>query len=246
MDVTGKIHAIETSGMVDGPGIRYVVFTQGCPLRCAYCHNPDTWEQSGKNFKEVTVSELIPDMLKYKSYFKYSGGGVTLTGGEPLLQKEFCAALFKECKRKGLHTALDTSGYASIDDATKEVLKYTDLVLLDIKSISPVTYKKVTGVPIYKTLEFAKFLQSQNITTWVCFVLVPGLTDNPEELRELAYFLTTLNNIEMVRILPFHQLGAYKWQNLDVRYTLKDTPTPTVEEAERVRDMFRQHGFDTR
>ncbi|MCL2618313.1 MAG: pyruvate formate-lyase-activating protein [Defluviitaleaceae bacterium] len=245
-DVTGKIHSLETCGTVDGPGIRYVVFTQGCPIRCVYCHNPDTWDANGKNALTKSVGELLPDILKYKSYFKASGGGVTLTGGEPLMQKEFAAALFKACKGEGLHTALDTSGYAGIDDGTRRVLEHTDLVLLDIKSINPATFKNVTGFPIDRTLEFAKHLSDAGIMAWARFVLVPGLTDDEDELHALAQYLTTLRNIDKVGILAFHQLGAYKWQDLGLDYKLADTPTPSAQETERVRDLFRGYGFEVR
>ena len=242
-DVTGKIHSIETCGTVDGPGIRYVIFTQGCPLRCAYCHNPDTWSPNSKDQKLMSVRELMSDIVKYKSYFRFSGGGVTLTGGEPLMQKQFSAALFREVKREGLHTVLDTSGHVSIDDVTKEVLAHTDLVLLDVKSISPHTFKQVTAHSIDKTLAFAGYLSEQNISAWARFVLVPGLTDNEQELHGLAKYLTTLGNLERVSILPFHQLGAYKWENLNMRYTLKDTPAPTDQETEHVRGLFRDYGL---
>ncbi|MCL2852260.1 MAG: pyruvate formate-lyase-activating protein [Defluviitaleaceae bacterium] len=245
-DVVGKIHSVETCGTVDGPGIRYVVFTQGCPLRCMYCHNPDTWDANGKGSLTKSVGELMSDILKYKSYFKFSGGGVTLTGGEPLMQREFALALLSACKGEGLHTALDTSGFGDIDDLTKKVLSRTDLVLLDIKSINADTFKKVSGFPIDKTLAFAEYLREAGITAWARFVLVPGLTDNEEDLHALASYLTTLTNVEKVGILPFHQMGAYKWQELKLNYQLKDTPTPSETETERVRDLFRSYGFIVR
>jgi pyruvate formate lyase activating enzyme len=243
-EVFGKIHSVETCGTVDGPGVRYVVFTQGCPLRCVYCHNPDTRAATCKSMTSMTASELVSDILKYKSYFKFSGGGVTLTGGEPLMQKSFVAALFKECQNEFIHTTLDTSGYDDIDQTTKELLKHTDLVLLDIKSISDETFKKVTGFSNDKTIRFANYLSEHYIDTWVSFVLVPGLTDIEEELHGLASFLTTKKNVKRVRILPFHQLGAYKWQDLSLNYQLKETRTPSLEETERVRDLFRGYGFE--
>ena len=245
-EIAGKIHSIETCGTVDGPGVRYVIFMQGCPLRCLYCHNPDTWSVSGKTFMTMTVSELMSDILKYKSYFKFSGGGITLTGGEPLMQKEFSAALFRECKKEGLHTALDTSGYDNTDRATGELLDYTDLVLLDIKSVSDETFKKVTGFHVDRTLEFARLLSVQNIDTWVGFVLVPGLTDAEEELHGLASFLMDLRNVKAVRVMPFHQMGAYKWDDLNISYKLKNARTPSHEETEKVRDLFRKYGFEVR
>jgi len=245
-EVFGNIHSIETCGTVDGPGVRYVVFAQGCPLRCIYCHNPDTWALAGKNFFRMSVSELMSDIVKYKSYFKFSGGGVTLTGGEPLMQKKFGIALFRECKYEGLHTTLDTSGYADLGFATREMLDYTDLVLLDIKSINADTFRKVTGFTIDKTLEFAHFLCEKNIDTWVSFVLVPGLTDIEWEMHGLAAFLAKLDNVKRVRVLPFHQLGAYKWQDLGIDYPLKEARAPSLEETEIVRELFRGYGFDVK
>ncbi|MCL2838637.1 MAG: pyruvate formate-lyase-activating protein [Oscillospiraceae bacterium] len=245
-NVVGKIHSIETCGTVDGPGIRYVIFMQGCHLRCLYCHNPDTWDINNYS-KELTVGEIMEDILKYRSYFQASGGGVTLSGGEPLLQKEFAAALFKACKLEGLHTALDTSGHdGNINDATLEVLKYTDLVLLDIKSINADTFKKVTGATIDATLNFAQFLFDEEIPTCVRFVLVPGLTDNEDDLHEMARYLKSLKNVTKVGVLPFHQMGAYKWENLNLKYELKGKPEPTAEETEKVRKLFRSYGFRVR
>ena len=238
--VTGRIHSIETCGTVDGPGIRYVIFAQGCPLRCVYCHNPDTWDMFSKDAETKSVGELLPDILKYKSYFKASRGGVTLTGGDPLMQREFVLAMFKACKAEGLHTCLDTSGYVNLDDLTKEVLKYTDLVLLDFKSINPETYKKITGAPIARYLEFAEYLSDENIPVWALFVLVPGLNDKEEELNALASRMASFKNIERVGVLPFHQLGAYKWRRLKLDYQLSNTPTPTQEECERIRALFRR------
>ena len=244
-DVVGKLHSIETCGTVDGPGIRYVIFAQGCPLRCIYCHNPDTWNIN-KSSLTLSVGELLPDIKKYQSYFKATGGGVTLTGGDPLLQKEFALALFKACKEEGLHTVLDTSGYSDVDDLTKEVLSYTDLVLLDIKSGNPDTFKEVTGVPVDKTLAFSKYLNEANIPAWVLFVLVPNVTDKEEDLHALASYLTTLNNIEKVGILPFHQMGAYKWRKLNLEYKLNNAPTPTEKEIEWVKELFRSYGLPVR
>jgi len=242
--ITGKIHSIETCGTVDGPGIRYTIFTQGCPLRCLYCHNPDTWAKNRESVAAMSVGELTADIIKYKSYFKFSGGGITLSGGEPLMQKEFAAALFKALKKEGLHTALDTSGYDEIDEQTLEVLACTDLVLLDLKSINAQTFKKVTGVPIDKTLRFARHLSQSGTPVWVRFVLVPGLTDDEKELHELASYITTLKNIQRVSILPFHQLGEYKWERLGITYKLDGTPTPTPEETSRVRELFGEYGLN--
>jgi len=241
--VAGRIHSIETCGTVDGPGIRYVVFAQGCPLRCLYCHNPDTWNIKSKDAPTMTVGEIMTDVRKYKSYFKASGGGLTLTGGEPLMQKKFAIALFEACRQEGIHTALDTSGYTGIDDLTKEVLNRTDLVLLDMKSVDAEMYKRLTGSPIERNLDFARHLRDEKIRTWVSFVLVPGITDSEEHLHALAKCFKNLGNVEKVGVLPFHQLGAFKWKRLGLNYELGDTPEPTVEETEQAKELFKSYGF---
>jgi len=244
--ITGNIHSVETCGTVDGPGIRYVVFTQGCALRCMYCHNPDTWSPNSESSRIKTTGEVLSDIVKYKSYFRFSGGGVTLSGGEPLLQKEFTAALFSLCKQEELHTALDTSGCVTLDDAAKEVLRYTDLVLLDIKSMNADTFNKITGSDVNVTLNFANYLSEQNIPVWIRFVLVPGLTDNEEELHALCRYVETLNNVERVQILPFHQMGAFKWQNMQLGYKLEETPVPTAQEVHKARELFESYGLNVK
>ena len=242
-EILGKIHSVETCGTVDGPGIRYVIFMQGCYFRCVYCHNPDTWAANSNSQTVMSVAELMEDILKYKSYFKYSDGGVTLTGGEPLFQKEFAAALFKACKQEAINTVLDTSGYDVIDNVTQDVLANTDLVLLDFKSINADIYKCITGCSIDNSLRFADYLLEAKIPVWARVVLVPGLTDNEKDLHALAGYLAQLNNIETVGILPFHQMGAYKWKDLGISYKLADTPEPSLEETERVRELFREYGL---
>lgn len=213
--IAGKIHSVETCGTVDGPGIRFVIFTQGCPLRCLYCHNPDC-----RNFeegKEITVDELIVEIHKYRSYMRFSSGGVTVSGGEPLMQPEFVREIFRRCKALGIHTALDTSGYVNLS-AAKPVLDYTDLVLLDIKSFEPKIYLKVVGVALAPTLQLAEYLREIKKPTWIRFVLVPGLTDALENVEGLAKFITKLDNVERVEILPFHKMGEYKWEQLGYDY----------------------------
>ncbi|MCL1882094.1 MAG: pyruvate formate-lyase-activating protein [Oscillospiraceae bacterium] len=248
LNQTATIHSIETCGTVDGPGIRYVVFMQGCPLRCIYCHNPDTWRKKSKSAHIKSVEEVLEDVLKYRSYFHFSGGGITLTGGEPLLQKNFTKSMFAECKKEGLHTVLDTCGDIEIDDDVKEILHLTDLVLLDIKSINADTYKKTTGGvgELERVLRFSELLKELSIPTWVRFVLVPALTDNENELHELASYIQTLSNVEAVGILPFHQLGAFKWEELSLDYKLKSTPEPTITETKRVKELFRSYGLVVR
>jgi len=242
----GKIHSIETGGMVDGPGIRYVIFAQGCPMQCIYCHNPDTWNNSCKRAKSLSVDELVSDIIKYKSYFKHSGGGITLSGGEPLLQKQFALELFKQCKAHGIHTALDTSGYdTKIDDITRELLRYTDLVLLDIKSISPATFKKITKRNIDKTLDFANYLAVHNVPTWIRFVLIPDINDNASEIHELGKYIATLNrtssNIQKIEVIPFHQMGAHKWNEIGKEYELVDTKSPTQKQVDEVKKILQQY-----
>ncbi|MCL2755824.1 MAG: pyruvate formate-lyase-activating protein [Firmicutes bacterium] len=237
----GRIHSIETGGMVDGPGIRYVIFAQGCPLRCIYCHNPDTWNGNCKRAKTLSADELMSDILKYKSYFKHSNGGITLSGGEPLIQKQFATELFRSCKQNGIHTVLDTSGYDGINDTTKQLLAYTDLVLLDIKSINPETYKKITKQNITKSIEFAKYLSTKNIPTWIRFVLVPDINDNESETHELGQFISSLSNIQKIEVIPFHQMGAHKWKEMEMNYELEYTKEPSKTQIHNARKILKQY-----
>jgi pyruvate formate lyase activating enzyme len=236
----GRIHSIETCGTVDGPGIRFVIFTQGCLLRCQYCHNPDTRDPC--QGKETTVDELITEIQKYRSYMKFSSGGVTISGGEPLLQPEFVREIFRRCKELGIHTALDTSGFPDFN-ASIPVLDYLDLVLLDIKSFNPQIYHEVTKVSIEPTLKFARHLNEINKPTWIRFVLVPNLTDDAENVAGLAEFVSTLKCVEKVEILPFHKMGEYKWEEMGYEYQLKNTESPTPEQLESVMNTFRKYGL---
>ncbi|MEB3827766.1 pyruvate formate-lyase-activating protein [Phormidium sp. CCY1219] len=238
--VVGRIHSLESCGTVDGPGIRFVIFTQGCPLRCLYCHNPDCQKLGEGN--QISVDELIAEVQKYRSYMRFSGGGVTVTGGEPLMQPAFVREIFRRCKELGIHTALDTSGYVLLE-AAKPVLDYVDLVLLDIKSYTRDTYRKVTSVSLEPTLNFANYLSEINKPMWVRFVLVPNLTDDPENVEGLAQFVSELKSVEKVEVLPFHKMGEYKWQQLGYEYQLKDTPEPTPEQVEAVMNIFRNYGL---
>ncbi|WP_448534670.1 pyruvate formate-lyase-activating protein [Parathermosynechococcus lividus] len=232
----GYIHSVETCGTVDGPGIRYVIFTQGCPLRCLYCHNLDCREPH--QGKPVTVTELLHDIEHYRSYLRR--GGVTVSGGEPLMQPEFVREIFEGCHDLGLHTALDTSGYVVLDVA-KPVVAAADLVLLDIKSFLPDTYRRVTSVAITPTLELARYLDQIQKPTWIRFVLVPGLTDDPDNIRGLAQFVASLRNIEKVEVLPFHKMGEYKWQQLGLPYQLYDTPAASPDDVARAIAIFRDY-----
>lgn len=241
--IIGRIHSLETCGTVDGPGIRFVIFTQGCCLRCLYCHNPDT--RNPKYGLEVTVDELMLEIQKYRSYMQFSGGGVTISGGEPLMQPKFVGEIFRRCQELKIHTALDTSGYTNLDTAIKYVLDYVDLVLLDIKSFLPKTARKVTGVSIYPTIDFANYLKQINKPTWVRFVLVPDLTDNINNLEGLAKFIATLDNVKKVEILPFHKMGEYKWESLGYEYQLKNTEPPSLENIQNVQNIFKKYGITT-
>ncbi len=236
---TGRIHSLESCGTVDGPGIRFVVFMQGCVLRCQYCHNPDTWDTT----KGVvyTPEQLMSEIVKYKSYMGFSGGGVTFTGGEPLLQQEFILEVSKLCKKEGISVALDTSGYIW-NDVVKEVLKYTDIVLLDIKNYDPVVYKKVTGVSLAPTLAFLDYLKEKNINTWVRYVLVPGMTDNIDSIKKLSDHLKEYPNISKIELLGFHKMGEYKWKELGLEYRLIATKEPGKELLEEVKRIFELSG----
>ncbi|MBF2072943.1 MAG: pyruvate formate lyase-activating protein [Synechococcales cyanobacterium C42_A2020_086] len=237
----GRIHSIETCGTVDGPGIRFVIFTQGCLLRCLYCHNPDTRDPF--QGREVTVDQVMQEIQKYQSYMQASGGGVTISGGEPLLQPEFVREICRRCHELGIHTALDTSGFPDFE-RSKPVLDYVDLVLLDIKSYDPQTYHRVTSVSIEPTLHFARYLSDIHKPTWIRFVLVPGLTDDPVNVEGLAQFVATLGDcVEKVEVLPFHKMGEYKWQELGYDYQLKDTPPPSPQLIQQVMETFRRYGL---
>lgn len=235
---TGRIHSFETCGTVDGPGLRFIVFTQGCPLRCLYCHNADCRDMHGG--RVVTVDEVVAEIRKYHSYICH--GGVTISGGEPTLQPEFVLELLRWCKQEGLHTALDTSGYVRLE-VVQPLLDYVDLVLLDIKSFDPGTYYDVTHVSLEPTLVLARYLNDIKKPMWVRFVLVPGLTDDRHNIEGLADFAAGLTNIQRVEVLPFHQMGAYKWEQLGYDYKLKDTDPPSDALIQRTIDTFRQRGL---
>jgi len=194
-----------------------------------------------KTGKEITVGELVTEIEKYRSYMKFTGGGVTISGGEPLLQPEFVREVFHQCQKLNIHTALDTSGFPDLT-TSKSVLEFVDLVLLDIKSFDPNTYLHVTGVSIEPTLRFAEYLQEINKPTWIRFVLVPHVTDGNENVHQLAKFVSQLNNVEKVEILPFHKLGEYKWHELGYHYELGNTTPPSLEEIEKVKDIFKHCG----
>ncbi|MFE2644522.1 pyruvate formate-lyase-activating protein [Streptomyces nigra] len=238
--VTGRIHSWDLSTGVDGPGTRFVLFSSGCPLRCLYCANPDTWHM--RDGREATVDEVMTQIEKYRDFLVTAGGGVTLTGGEPLLQPAFTAAVLRRCKEAGLHTALDTSGFLGAR-ASDALLADTDLVLLDIKSFDVATYRKLTGGALAPTLNFATRLNGLGRRVWIRYVLVPGWTDDEDAVEGLAGFLAGLACVERVDILPFHKLGAAKYDALDIPFPLRDTPVPDEALVDRVRGQFRRRGL---
>lgn len=239
MAIYGRIHSFESFGTVDGPGIRFVVFMQGCPLRCQYCHNPDTWDVS--KGKEYTPDELMNEIIKYKPYMDFSKGGVTFTGGEPLLQTDFLLEVSRLCKEKGIPTAVDTSGFI-FNDKVKQVLEYTDLVLLDIKNYDPVVYKTITGVSLSPTLKFLDYLKEKDIPAWVRYVVVPNLSDNLNSVRKLSEHLDDYPNVKKIELLAFHKMGEYKWKELGLDYKLTDTKEPDKEMMQEIAEIFSTNG----
>lgn len=237
--VKGRVHSIETFGTVDGPGIRFILFMQGCPLRCKYCHNRDTWDTKGGT--EYTTDEIINKALKYSSYMKFSGGGITASGGESTLQPEFLTDLFAKAKKNNIHTCLDTSGFVDID-TINPILDNTDLVLLDLKHMIDEESKKLTGVGTQKSLILAEHLDKRNIPVWIRHVLVPGVTDSVENLEELGKFISTLNNVQRVELLPYHTLGVHKWENMGIDYELKGVPDATPEDIKKASDILKKFG----
>ena len=235
MTAKGRIHSFESFGTVDGPGIRFVAFLQGCPLRCVYCHNRDTWDPA--DGKEFTVDEVMTEIRKYLNYFKFSGGGVTLSGGEPTLQADFARELFIRCKAEGIHTALDTCGYADIGK-TGGLLEYTDLILLDIKQANIAMHKKITGVTPEKIRSFALYASEKSIPIWIRYVLVPGLTDSEEDLTAAGEFINTLKTVENIEVLPYHTMGIHKWELLGEIYQLSSTLPPSPEIIEKARRLL--------
>ena len=237
MAILGNIHSYESFGTVDGPGIRYVVFLQGCPLRCKFCHNPDTWDIKGKN-KLVSSKEVFDELIKYKNFFG-KDGGLTVSGGEPLLQSDFVLELFKICKENNLNTVLDTSGYI-FNDKVKEILKYKDLVLMDIKCIVEKIYKELTGVDLKNTLDFLEYLKEIKKDVWVRHVIVPGITDDDVLLTRLAHYLEKFENIKKIELLPYHTLGVFKYEKLKMSYPLLGTKPLSEERLLAAKKIFKQ------
>jgi pyruvate formate lyase activating enzyme len=231
----GRVHSYDLSTGVDGPGVRFVVFLAGCPLRCQFCHSPDTWRMRAGRLQ--TVGEIMSDVDRYRRFIGVAGGGFTVSGGEPLLQPRFTAALLGAAHDRGLSTALDTSGFlgARADDT---LLAETDLVLLDIKSFDPTTYRRVTGVDVAPTLAFARRLAERGVAIWLRFVVVPGLTDDPANVAGVASFVGELATLQRIEVLPFHRLGAPKYAAVGIPFPLAATPAPDEALLARVRDQF--------
>lgn len=228
----GKIHSIETLGLLDGPGIRVVIFMQGCPLRCIFCHNPDTWTKEGGT--SFTPEELVRFIKKYKSYFE-NNGGVTFSGGEPLLQQEFLIETLKLCKKERIHTCIDTAG--SILNC-EEVLKYTDLVIFDIKAITKEKYREITNCNIENSLKFLELCQKMNKKLWLRQVIIPDINDNKEYIEELAKFVKTIKNVDKVELLPYHTKAIYKYKELNLEYKLKNTSDMDINKCEELNNYL--------
>lgn len=238
LDITNNayVHSIESFGTVDGPGIRYVIFLQGCILKCKYCHNRDTWDLN--TGETMSVDKLVKEILKYKSYLDASNGGVTVSGGEPLVQAKFLITLFKKLHSLEIHTTLDTSGSLPLTPDIKEVLKYTDLVLLDIKHINNEKCIDLTSHSNENTLNFAKYLNNNNIPMWIRQVIVPGITDDYDDLIELKNFVSTLKNVKKVEFLPYHDMGIFKWKQLNEKYPLEGVRNANSEDIKRANKIF--------
>lgn len=232
--MTGRVHSFQSLGAVDGPGLRYVIFTQGCPLRCVYCHNPDTWDMSGG--EEYSAAQVVKSALRYKPYFG-SDGGVTLSGGEALTQPEFAAELFRLLKAEGVHTALDTSGIGDIAKA-EAVLEFTDLVICDIKFVDEESYRKNCGGSLNAVLRFLKLCEDKGIPLWVRHVVVPGLTDTKEEVGKIIDLAQQFKNLEKIELLPFRKLCESKYEQLGIEFPLKAVPECGSGVIERLKNLI--------
>ena len=246
--MTGRVHSIESFGTVDGPGIRMVIFLSGCPMRCLYCHNPDTWDPKGGTL--MSVEELLAQYEKARHF--YTKGGITVSGGEPLMQIDFVTGLFREAKKRGIHTALDTSGITfrpdspSILDKFDRLMEVTDLVLLDIKHIDPREHERLCAQPQAPVLAFASYLEQKQIPVWIRHVVVPGITDKREDLLALGRFLGHFSNIKALDALPYHDMGKVKYEKLGMEYALKDTPPLPPEKAKEARGIILEGMRETR
>ena len=239
-EIKGHIHSVESFGSADGPGVRYIVFLKGCNMRCQYCHNPDTWAKDGGEL--MTPEEVLKKALRYKTYWKEKGG-ITVSGGEALLQRDFVTELFRLAKEKGVNTCLDTSGNPfSLEEPFKskfdELMKYTDLFMLDIKHMDDAAHRKLTGQTNQNILEMAAYLSDHGKAMWIRHVLVPGITTEEDELHRLRSFLDTLKTVERVEVLPYHTLGVFKWKELGIPYQLEGVDPPTKEQIDRAKEIL--------
>lgn len=239
----GIVNSVQTLGSVDGPGVRFVVFMQGCKMRCQYCHNPETWGSTGG--EKYSADDLFDKAWKYSSYWgaELNKGGVTVSGGEPLLQIDFLIEFFKKLKSKGVHTAIDTSGQPfshkpEFIEKFDELLKYTDLILLDIKEIDNDRHKNLTGCENINILQLARYLSDKNIPVWIRYVLVPGVTDVESDLIKLSEFINSLDNVEKIEVLPYHTYGVNKWEKLNIKYQLTDVSKPTDDEVNKAKEIL--------
>lgn len=240
-DVRGWIHSIESFGALDGPGIRYIVFLQGCPLRCLFCHNPDSWKM--EDGREIGSAEVVKDILRYRHFIE--NGGVTLSGGEPLMQPDFAAAILQGCHEHGLHTALDTSGGVSLLSC-RHAVDEADLLLLDMKAANEDLFQRITSRNMTNTLDLLNYCDTIGKTVWIRHVLVPGLTLSDSHTQELGKLLQHFSCIERVELLPFHKMGEYKWEVLGYPYTLADTQPPADDEVTHTAQILREYGLQVR
>lgn len=239
----GYLHSYETASRYDGPGLRVVLFVSGCLLRCSYCHNPDTWHL--KDGTCIAAQEVLDRLAKFAAALRVLNGGLTISGGEPMVQQAFTRRILAGAKQLGLHTAIETSGYLG-DRIDERYLSVLDLVLLDVKSSNPDTYRTVTGRDLAPTLRFAERLAAMGKPVWVRFTLVPGLTDDPANVDGIARFVAPMKNVEWVEVQPFHQLGAFKWKAMNLEYKLAHTAPPTPDLVERVIEQFQAIGCRAR
>lgn len=245
MEQRGTINSVETFGLVDGPGVRFVVFLQGCGMRCKYCHNPETWAKTCEDAKVWSAEELFNFAWRYHFYWgkDMSNGGITVSGGEPLLQIDFVIELFKLAKSKGVHTAIDTTGQTFSEDneyleKLSKLLEVTDLFIVDIKAFDSELHKSLTGINNEKILKFARYLSDNGKDMWIRRVLVPSLTDSEDDLVSTSNFIKSLNNVKRVEVLPYHTLGLFKWEKLKIKYPLEGYRAPTKEEVERAEKLL--------
>lgn len=241
-----RVHSFESFGSVDGPGVRFVVFLQGCKMRCAYCHNPDTWKQEAGD--EYTVDQIVTRALRCKPYWG-NGGGVTCSGGEPLLQMDFMIEFFKRLKAEGIHTTIDTAAGPFTREEPfiskfNELMQYTDLVMLDLKQIDNAKHKAMTKVENGNILDCAKYLAEINKPTWIRHVLVPGYTDDSQDLQKLHEFISTLPNVTRVEVLPYHSFGMFKWDEMGIPYKMREVEAPSVEQVETAKQLLHVQSFE--